>query len=298
MLGMGCSLAQEYDYTSPEDQKKLAISFVDNFKEAKPISPIAADDMTEETAYKIADYFIAEQLKFRGDIAGYKVGTFAKGEFDNGPVNGMSGPVTAAMFSKGILKSGAHVSVDCCNMSFVEADFAAVVKSDAINTAETDLELLSALSGFQPFIEMPDILQAPGVGSNVGGIATNYDFRNAIVGDLIKSEATNEWIKRLNNFTFTMTNEEGDVLAEGSITNAYEPLYRVRHLRNQLLKRGRPLKAGDILSLGNMGAIRPLKPNEYFDTSVRPVFRGNIATVSYIGLDKNGPATVSVVIDR
>ena len=38
--------------------------------------------------------------------------------------------------------------------------------------------------------------------------------------------------------------------------------------------------------------------NLYFDASVRPVFRGNIATVSYIDLDPSGPATVSVVIDR
>lgn len=298
MFGMGCSAPEEYDLTNPDDQKKLAISFVDNFKEAKPISPISADELSEEDAYKIADYFIEEQLKFRGEIVGYKVGTFAKGEFDNGPVNGLSGPVNSAMFSKGIHQSGAHVSVDFCHMSFVEADFAAVVKNDDINTAQTDLEILAALAGFKPFIEMPDMLQPSEGRSNVGGIATNYDFRNGIVGDLIVSEATEEWIMKLNNFSFTMTNEDGELLAEGDIKNAYDPLHRVKHLRNQLLKRGRPLKAGDILSLGNMGAIRPLKPIPFFDPAIRPLFKGNIATVSYIGLDPIGPATVSVVIDR
>ena len=95
-----------------------------------------------------------------------------------------------------------------------------------------------------------------------------------------------------------MTNEKEELLAEGSIKDAYEPIYRVRHLRDQLLKRGRPLQEGDLLSLGNMGAIRPLKPNLYFDATIRPVFRGNVATVSYIGLDPNGTASVSVVIDR
>ncbi len=183
-------------------------------------------------------------------------------------------------------------------MSFVEADFGAVVKSDAINNAKSDLEILAALSGFIPFIEMPDIIQPVEGGSNVSSIATNYDFKNAFIGDLITTEPTVEWISRLNNFTFTMTNETGKLLAEGNIKNAYEPLYRVRNIRNRLLLRGRPLKAGDILSLGNMGAIRPLKENLYFDASVRPVFEGNIATVSYIGLDPKGPATVSVTIDR
>ena len=118
------------------------------------------------------------------------------------------------------------------------------------------------------------------------------------VGNLIKTEATTDWINRLNNFTFTMTNETGELLAEGKIKNAYEPLYRVRYLRDRLLLRGRKLKAGDLLSLGNMGAIRPLKENLYFDAITRPVFKGNVATVTYIGLDPRGPATVSVSIDR
>ena len=47
-----------------------------------------------------------------------------------------------------------------------------------------------------------------------------------------------------------------------------------------------------------MGAIRPLKENLYFDAITRPVFKGNVATVTYIGLDPRGPATVSVSIDR
>jgi len=287
-----------YDLTNPNDQKKLGISFMNNFNQAKPIDVIPVDQLSEENAYRIADYYVEEQLKTRGTIAGYKIGTFAKGKYDNGPVDGLSGPITAVMFSNGIHQSGSHISVDCCNMSFVEADFGAVVKSSAINNAKSDLEILAALSGFIPFIEMPDIIQPVAGGSNVSSIATNYDFKNAFIGGLITTEPTLEWINRLNNFTFTMTNETGKLLAEGKVENAYEPLYRVRHIRDRLLLRGRPLKAGDILSLGNMGAIRPLKENLYFDASVRPVFKGNIATVSYIGLDPKGPATVSVIIDR
>ena len=166
------SAIQNYDLNDPIDQKKLAISFVDNFNQAKPISPIAADDLSEKNAYQIADLYVAELLKTEGVVAGYKVGTFAKGLYDNGPVNGLSGPVTAVMFSKGIHDSGAHISIDCCNMSFIEADFAAVVGSDEINYAKTDMEVLAALSGFLPFIEMPDLLQPSEGSSNVGGIAT------------------------------------------------------------------------------------------------------------------------------
>lgn len=286
------------DLTDPAVQEQIGTSYITNYYSNTPVEPLDPDILNEEIAYKIADYFVAEQLKTRGEIAGYKVGTFAKGQFDDGPVNGLSGPVTAVMFSDGIHDSGFSISVDCCNMSFVEADFGAVVASDAINTAQTDMEILAALKGFVPFIEMPDILHLPGMGSDVASASTNYDFSNAILGDLIETEASEEWIERLNTFTFTMVNETGELLAEGSIADAYEPLYRIRHMRNQLVKRGRPLKEGDILSLGNMGAIRPLKENDYFDPVQRPVFRGNIATVSYIGLDPAGPADVSVTIDR
>ena len=292
------SNAQKIDLENEADQKKLAKSFIMNFNRAMPISAIRASDISEKVAYQIADLYVAELIKQEGEVAGYKIGTFAKGEYDNGPVNGLAGPVTAVMFTNSIHNSGALVSVNCCNMSFIEADFAAEVKNDAINNAETDLEILAALSGFRPFIEMPDIIQPSEGESNVGGIATNYDVRNAIIGDLIESRATSEWIEQLNNFRFQMTNESGEILAEGSIRDAYEPIYRVRHLRDRLLKRGRLLQEGELLSLGNMGAIRPLKPNLYMDATIRPIFRGNIATVSYIGLDPSGPAKVSVVIDR
>ncbi len=286
------------DLSSAEAQKALGVSFMNNYLSATPVDPVDNGNLTEEIAYNIADYFVEEQLKTRGEIVGYKVGTFAKGQYDDGPINGLTGPVTAVMFSDGIHESGFRISVNCCNMSFVEADFGAVVGSDAINSAESDLEILAALKGFIPFIEMPDILHLPGKGTDLAGITTNYDFKNAIVGDLVETAATEEWITRLNSFTFTMTNETGELLAEGSIADAYDPLYRVRHMRNQLVKRGRPLKEGDILSLGNMGAIRPLKENDYFNPENRPVFRGSIATVSYIGLAPSGPATVSVQIIR
>ena len=112
LAGIGMANAHDYDLTNPNDQKKLGISFMNNFNEAKPIIPIPIDALTEENAYKIADYYVEEQLKTRGTIAGYKVGTFAKGEYDNGPVDGLSGPVTAVMFSNGIHESGKHISVD------------------------------------------------------------------------------------------------------------------------------------------------------------------------------------------
>ena len=252
--------------------------------------------MTEDEAYQIADAYVEELMTTEGSVGGYKVGTFEAGIYDNGPVDGWSGPVTAIMFSNGLHQSGHHVSVNCCNFSFVESDFAAEVGSDTINVAKSDLEILAALRGFHPFIEMPDILTTASGGSRFSGVATNYDFRTGIVGDLILVPATQAGLNRLNSFDYKMTNEHGDVLGEGNIKDAYEPIYRVRAIRDRILKRGRRLKAGDILSSGNMGTIRPLKPDGIMLS--RPRFEGNIGTVTYYDLDANGPVSVSVYIDR
>lgn len=275
--------------------KELVQAFVQNYRTSTPIAPIPEGSLTEDEAYRIADAFVRELTATEGPVAGYKIGTFEAGMYDNGPVDGWSGPVTAIMFSNGLHQSGHRVSVDCCHFTFVEADFAAEVGSDDINEAETDLEILAALKGFRPFIEMPDILSTAG-GSNLSDIALNYDFRTGILGELILVPATQTGLNRLNSFRYQMTNELGDVLGEGNIRDAYEPIYRVRALRDRLLKRGRRLRVGDILSLGNMGTIRPLKEGVFMLS--RPRFEGNIGTVTYYDLDAKGPAGVSVYIDR
>ena len=274
----------------------LAASFVDNFTRAVPIAAIPPGTMTEDEAYQVADFYVSALMRQYGAVAGYKIATFATGAYDRGPVNGLSGPKTAVMLSKGLLPSGAHIDIDCCNMTFVEADFVAEVGHDRINDAHTDVELLSALRGMRPFIEMPDLLEPASGRTDIEAIATNYDFRHGILGDLIPVEATAEGLTRLNTFTYQVTNESGEVLGGGAIADAYAPLYRVRALRDRLRQRGRRLKAGDYLSLGNMGTIRPLKANRYMPD--QPLFRGRQATVTYVGLDPRGPASVSVYIDR
>ena len=294
LLG-ACHSGGDSTTLSDEEAGRVA-AFVENRRTATPIVPIPENSINEEDAYRIADAFVAELEKTEGAVGGYKIGTFAKGAYDEGPVDGWSGPVTAVMFARGLHDSGHHIRFDCCHFTFVEADFAAEVGSEAINDAHSDLEILAALRGFRPFIEMPDILTTEAGGSRFAGIATNYDFRNGILGELVEVPATAEGLERLNGFRYTMTNEQGEVLGEGLIADAYEPVYRVRALRDRILWRGRRLKVGDILSLGNMGTIRPLKPGIYMQE--RPRFTGNSGTVSYLGLDPDGPVSVTVHIDR
>ncbi len=296
LLGLFVTVETMADSKLPAEHQTLVDAFVQNYRTSTAIVPIPIGSLTESEAYEIADAYVNELTTTEGPVGGYKVGTFEAGIYDNGPVDGWSGPVTAIMHLNGLHESGHHVSIDCCNFTFVESDFAAEVGSDAINTAETDLEILAALKGFHPFIEMPDILTTASGGSKFSGVATNYDFRTGILGDLVLVPATKAGLSRLNSFNYEMTNEYGKVLGEGNIRDAYEPVYRIRAIRDRINERGRRLQAGDILSLGNMGTIRPLKPGGIM--LERPRFEGNIGTVTYYNLDKDGPVEVKVYIDR
>ena len=207
-LVFGCAQMATGDGLSVA-HKNLVNGFVENYRTSTPIMPIPEGSLSEADAYQIADAYVQKLIRTEGPVGGYKVGTFEAGIYDNGPVDGWSGPVTAVMFSSGLHQSGHHVSVDCCNFTFVESDFAAEVGSDAINEAKTDLDFLVALRGFHPFIEMPDILTTAEGGSRFSGVATNYDFRTGILGDLIQVPATQAGLDRLNSFNYTMTNENG-----------------------------------------------------------------------------------------
>ena len=223
MLLVGCQTTNSNVGLS-EEHRDLVAAFVENRRTATAITPIPEGTINEREAYRIADAYVAELMSTEGPVGGYKIGTFEKGLYDEGPVDGWSGPVTAVMFASGLYASGHHVSIDCCNFTFVEADFAAEVGSDAINDAQTDLEILAALKGFRPFIEMPDILTTAPGGSKFSGVATNYDFRTGILGDLVRVPATPVGLDQLNSFNYAMTNEQGEVLGEGSIVDAYEPV--------------------------------------------------------------------------
>ena len=170
IVGWGSCFAQTVGHDElPAAHREFVNAFVQNYRTSTAITPIPAGSLTEDEAYRIADAYVSELMTTEGPVGGYKIGTFEAGMYDNGPVDGWSGPVTAIMFSSGLHRSGHHVSVDCCNFSFVEADFAAEVGSESINDAVTDLEILAALAGFRPFIEMPDILTTAGGGSRFAG---------------------------------------------------------------------------------------------------------------------------------
>ena len=91
-----------------------------------------------------------------------------------------------------------------------------------------------------------------------------------------------------------MLDENNVVIQSGTMAGWYEPLTVVRWIRDQIKASGKELMPGQLLSLGNVGIIRQIH-----EGSPRgPAYQSNQFRLEYYGLKQDGPATVTINLDR
>ena len=113
-------------------------------------------------------------------------------------------------------------------------------------------------------------------------------------GEPVPIEATEDWLQRINTFRFAVLDENDAVVQAGTMDGWYEPIKVVRWLRDQLRESGKELIPGQLLSLGNIGIIRQIH-----EGSPRgPAYTSNRFRLEYYGLTDDGPATVTINIER
>lgn len=235
---------------------------------------------------RIVEYFEASL----GPVVGYKTGGHNPGPgFATFPAEGIRGVILENM----IFPSGTQITLDQTRRGFLEADFAFRVGSEAINSAKTDLEVLAGLDAIIPFAEIPDPYYQQGSRSINGTIASNMGSRMGFVGEPVIISPTPEWVQKINNFTFVVHDEHGNIIDEGSIEGWYKPLQVVVWLRDQLHRSGKQLKPGELLSLGNIGILRQLHEN----SPRGPAYQSDEFILSYYGLTDR-PVNVSIRIGR
>ena len=156
------------------------------------------------------------------------------------------------------------------------------------------MEILAGLDAIVPFAEIPDPYYEPTNRSISGTVVANMGTRMSFTGKPVLIEATDEWVERINNFTFAVLDENNVIIQEGQMAGWYEPLTVVRWLRDQLQESGKELMPGQLLSLGNVGIIRQIH-----EGSPRgPAYESNQFRLEYYGLTDGDPATVTINIDR
>lgn len=247
-------------------------------------------EMPLSTAYYWQNEIVEYMAPEMGPIVGFKTGGHDPGPgFPIFPLGGIRGAILEGM----VRESGTAISLDETRRGFLEADFAFRVGDASINTARTDLEILAALDAVIPFAEVPDPYYEEGTRSINGTIAANMGSRLSFTGAPVPLEPTQEWLERLDRFTFAVHDEHGTEIDRGSIDGWYRPIDVVRWLRDHLKDGGHRLEPGHLLSLGNIGIIRQLH-----EGSPRgPAYTSDEFTLSYYGLG-DAPASVTIQIDR
>jgi len=250
-----------------------------------------AHEMPLDEAYRWQDEMVKIMEPTLGEVVGYKTGGHDPGPgFATFPPDGIR-----AYILSGMLRDDGHaIRVADTKVGFLEADFAFRVGSAAINQAETDLEILAGLDAIIPFAEVPDPYYDPDTRSINGTIVANMGTRLSITGKPLPIEATNEWLDRINNFTFAVLDENDRVIQEGSMAAWYKPITVVRWIRDQIAESGKELMPGQILSLGNVGIIRQIH-----EGSPRgPAYESNQFRLEYYGLTDEHPVSVTININR
>lgn len=264
-------------------------AIADDFLAYRPMGGFL-HDMPLAQAYRWQDEIVAYMAPSLGAVVGYKTGGHDPGPgFPVFPMGGIRGAILEGM----LLPSGTAVTVDDTRRGFLESDLAFRVGDASINTARTDLEILAGLDAIIPFAEIPDPYYEEGTRTINGTIVANMGSRFSFAGAPVLLEANEDWLARINSFTFAVHDEHGTEIERGEIAGWYKPIDVVRWLRDNLREGGKRLQPGQLVSLGNIGIIRQLH-----EGSPRgPAYTSNEFTLSYYGLSDE-PASVTILIDR
>jgi len=248
-------------------------------------------EMPLAEAYRWQDEMVKIMEPTMGEVVGYKTGGHDPGPgFSTFPPEGIRAYVLSGM----LRDDGASIKIDDTVVGFLEADFAFRVGNASINDADTDLEILAGLDAIIPFAEIPDPYYDPDTRTINGTIVANMGTRMSFTGAPVMIDSTAEWLQRINTFKFAVLDENDTVVQSGTMEGWYEPITVVRWIRDQLRESGKELLPGQLLSLGNVGIIRQI----HEDSPRGPAYESNQFRLEYYGLKEDGPATVTINIDR
>ena len=237
-------------------------------------------DVSEAQAIAYAEHmrdrFVLDLLPEFGPIVGYKAGLTsppAQAHF------GVEQPLRGTLLYNMLLNSGATVPSQFGSRPLFEPDLMVRVRSAAINQATTHHDVLAALESVIPFIELPDLMFAPGVELDANDlIAVNVGARLGVMGEEISLNSAlssrldgQDWVDVLGNIEVDMVAEattnidqsggetSPQLIASGNSQALLgHPLDVVLWMVEDLKRSGQSLRPGDLLSLGSITAPMPV----------------------------------------
>ena len=258
------------------DIAPLAIQLTDYYRQRQPIPSLlssqsapAAAELTLTNAAELRDQFVYQLTPDLGSIVGYKAGLTspaAQAQF------GVDHPLRGILLQDMLLESGSTVPADFGARPLFEADLIVRVSDAAINQATTPEAALAALDAVIPFIELPDLMFAPGAALDAASLtAVNVGARLGVMGDPIAMNTAEDWMAVLGAIEVEILDESsGAVIAAGASQALMgHPLEVVLWLRDDLKQAGQCLRPGDLLSLGSITAPTPVQAGQTLQVRYR-----------------------------
>ena len=250
--------------------KNLAEKLAQNYLEKIPLTEIEPE-LTLKEAQQIQTKFIHLLSPKLGKIVGYKAGLTSQKVQEKFQVNH---PLSGVLLETMLLPSGAVISSNFGARSMLEGDLIVRVKSEDINKVKRPEETLKYLDAVIPFLELPDLVYAENIKPTAAQLlAINVGARLGIIGEPILINNSQEWFDKLSKIQVIIRAQDEQELAKGESSNLLgHPLNVVLWLKDDLNKQGIFLQEGDLLSLGSLTPLIPVKK----DTTVK---------IEYLGLD-------------
>ena len=215
---------------------------------------------------------IAEELNTPlGDVVGYKLG------LTNPAIQqrfGIDHPIRGAIFHATLrASSGAEIEARFAAVPVLEADMLVRIGMGGVEAALNDhAALIRHIDQVIPFIELPDLVYAPDYRPSLGDLlAVNVGARLGVVGRPIAVTPSAEFAAALGQMSISLHQDGREVSRVPGAAILGHPLNALAWIARDLAREGRPLREGDMISVGSF-------------SPPQPVVAGQVWTARYEGL--------------
>jgi 2-oxopent-4-enoate hydratase len=227
--------------------------------ERKPIEPItdAHHGLTVEDAYAIQTVNVERRVAAGRVIRGRKVGLTSRAMQQ---LLGVDEPDFGVLLDDMFVEDGADIEVEALLQPRVEAEIAFVIARDLAGPGVTTADVLTAIAGVLPAIEIVDSRIAEWRIQLVDTVADNASCGRLVIGGRLTPVTAVDL--RLIGMLFYRNGKPIDSGAGAAALG--NPAYCVAWLANKLGELGSGLRAGDIVLAGALHRMVPVRPADVF----------------------------------
>jgi 2-keto-4-pentenoate hydratase len=253
-LLIGLALAPEARAACPDD---AAIArFAGQILQRQ--SPTPFTSLSPADGRCVQDKLVAIFAQPLGEVLGFKLG------LTNPAIQqrfGIDHQIRGAIFHATLrAASGAEIEARFAAVPVLEADMLVRIAMGGVEAALNDhAALIRHVDQVIPFIELPDLVYAPEYRPSLGDVlAINVGARLGVVGRPIAVTRSADFIAALGQMSVSLHQDGREISRAPGAAILGHPLNALAWIARDLARDGRPLRAGDMVSLGAFSPPQPV----------------------------------------